>query len=70
MKTPPIYPRLANNEICSINGERYRAEFWQGNRRYYDFVYIGENGKENFSRDEKTVSEAILDKKVVRISQG
>jgi len=67
IKPQPIYPRLGNNEVVSINGERYRAEFWQGKRRYYSFVYVGENGKTNFQKTEQEVSDAIIIKVIKRL---
>lgn len=63
---PPIYPRLGNNEVVTISGEKYRAEFWQGHKRFYEFIYLGENGKENFTRSEIDVSNAIIEKKIRR----
>ncbi len=62
----PIYPRLGNNESVLIAGEKYRAEFWQGKRRYYEFIYLGENGKSNFTKTEQEVSDGIIDKKIKR----
>jgi len=64
---PPIYPRLGSNEVISINGERYRAEFWQGNKRYYEFIYVGDNGKQNFQKTEQEVSDAIIIKVIKRL---
>ncbi len=63
---PPIYPRLGQNEVVTIVGEKYRAEFWMGAKRYYEFVYLGENGKPNFTKTEQEVSNGILEKKIKR----
>lgn len=66
--TPPVYPRLGLNEVVSINGEKYRAEFWNSKTNpRYDFFYLGDNGNENFTRSEKDVSQAITEKKIKRL---
>ena len=63
----PIFPRLGNNEIVQIGGSRFRAEFINSEKNpRYDFIAIGDEGKENFTRTEKSVSEAIVDKKIKR----
>jgi hypothetical protein len=61
-----IYPRLGNNEVVTIGGEKYRAEFWQGGRRYYEFIFLGDTGKPNFTKTEQEVSNGILEKKIKR----
>lgn len=54
-----ILPRLKTNCIVEVQGERYRAELWNGKENFYRFVYIGENGLEDFERTEEAVSNAI-----------
>lgn len=66
MILPPIYPRLGNNECVVIKNEKYRAEFTQGSKRYYTFIYLGENGLNDFTKTESEVSEGINNKKIKR----
>lgn len=65
--SPPIYPRLGSNEVVTISGEKYRAEFWNGKNPHYEFCYLGENGKDNFKRSENDVSQAIINKLIRRL---
>ena len=70
MKTviPPVLPRLCANEVVVINGNRYRAEFWNSHNAYYEFINVGDKDLPNFTRTEQQVSDALISKKIKRIS--
>jgi hypothetical protein len=60
MKNLILYPRLATNQVVEIKGEKYRAGIWrQSGKITYEFIYLGENGLNNFEKSEKEVSDAI-----------
>lgn len=68
MNIPTIYPRLGCNEVVSIKGNRFRAELWHSHKgNYYEFINVGDVDIPNFTRSEKSVSQAILEKKIKRL---
>ena len=57
MISQTLYPRLINNEVVTIKGHRYRVGWWSN--RTYEFTYVGDKGKFDFTKPEVEVVSAI-----------